>query len=115
MPLVRIPSFFFFSSRRRHTRYWRDWSSDVCSSDLLPEASPGRRAFLIVPDSVACAFYILFGNASVGNWHGDPLLARLLSVARAGDVASLATRVSIKDASALCVASVVPPDAVEPL
>src|SRR3712207_9473323 len=28
--------FFFFSSRRRHTRYWRDWSSDVCSSDLQP-------------------------------------------------------------------------------
>src|SRR5215217_3493012 len=29
-----ISFFFFFSSRRRHTRYWRDWSSDVCSSDL---------------------------------------------------------------------------------
>src|SRR5690349_21868475 len=29
-------SFFFFSSRRRHTRSLRDWSSDVCSSDLLP-------------------------------------------------------------------------------
>src|SRR5258707_9878334 len=27
--------FVFFSSRRRHTRYWRDWSSDVCSSDLV--------------------------------------------------------------------------------
>src|SRR3712207_6851958 len=27
-------NYFFFSSRRRHTRYWRDWSSDVCSSDL---------------------------------------------------------------------------------
>src|SRR5437879_11219329 len=26
---------FFFSSRRRHTRYIGDWSSDVCSSDLL--------------------------------------------------------------------------------
>src|SRR6266496_6239787 len=26
--------FFFFSSRRRHTRSLRDWSSDVCSSDL---------------------------------------------------------------------------------
>src|SRR5215203_6515887 len=26
---------FFFSSRRRHTRYWRDWRSDVCSSDLV--------------------------------------------------------------------------------
>src|SRR5215813_8403106 len=28
--------FFFFSSRRRHTRCGRDWSSDVCSSDLEP-------------------------------------------------------------------------------
>src|SRR5690606_41504842 len=27
---------FFFSSRRRHTRFSRDWSSDVCSSDLSP-------------------------------------------------------------------------------
>src|SRR6476620_9245863 len=33
---------FFFSSRRRHTRYWRDWSSDVCSSDLSA-ASPASR------------------------------------------------------------------------
>src|SRR2546429_2443964 len=29
---------FFFSSRRRHTRCSRDWSSDVCSSDLVPYA-----------------------------------------------------------------------------
>src|SRR5207253_6156581 len=29
--------FFFFSSRRRHTRWPRDWSSDVCSSDLNPQ------------------------------------------------------------------------------
>src|SRR3712207_5870814 len=28
---------FFFSSKRRHTRYWRDWSSDVCSSDLAED------------------------------------------------------------------------------
>src|SRR5207245_7354264 len=28
-------SIFFFSSRRRHTRCYRDWSSDVCSSDLV--------------------------------------------------------------------------------
>src|SRR5690625_6418857 len=28
---------FFFSSRRRHTRWPRDWSSDVCSSDLAAE------------------------------------------------------------------------------
>src|SRR3712207_5596637 len=32
---------FFFSSRRRHTRYWRDWSSDVCSSDLKKVAVIG--------------------------------------------------------------------------
>src|SRR5260370_29314093 len=33
--------FFFFSSRRRHTRFKCDWSSDVCSSDLnLPAAFP---------------------------------------------------------------------------
>src|SRR5437764_6032737 len=32
--------YFFFSSRRRHTRYIGDWSSDVCSSDLDAEALP---------------------------------------------------------------------------
>src|SRR5437763_12672579 len=48
------PRVFFFSSRRRHTRYIGDWSSDVCSSDLLQptalqealvegEHEPGRR------------------------------------------------------------------------
>src|SRR6266566_587682 len=33
--LFSTVSFFFFSSRRRHTRLQGDWSSDVCSSDLL--------------------------------------------------------------------------------
>src|SRR5260370_41226175 len=37
--------FFFFSSRRRHTRFKCDWSSDVCSSDLPPVSrhTSGRR------------------------------------------------------------------------
>src|SRR5690606_40103720 len=43
--LFRLP-FFFFSSRRRHTRFSRDWSSDVCSSDLyyshVNTSSPGQ-------------------------------------------------------------------------
>src|SRR6266403_5256842 len=35
--------FFFFSSRRRHTRSLRDWSSDVCSSDLCCDANTARQ------------------------------------------------------------------------
>src|SRR2546429_4645430 len=48
-------SFFFFSSRRRHTRCSRDWSSDVCSSDLdvdrahAPVAKNGRRKPMVQP------------------------------------------------------------------
>src|SRR5207253_8689791 len=38
---------FFFSSRRRHTRWPRDWSSDVCSSDLGTEG--GRILFVNGP------------------------------------------------------------------
>src|SRR5690348_17517741 len=34
--------FFFFSSRRRHTRWTGDWSSDVCSSDLISKFESER-------------------------------------------------------------------------
>src|SRR3712207_3531479 len=44
--------FFFFSSRRRHTRYWRDWSSDVCSSDLESGAEIATRPFQLVTGRV---------------------------------------------------------------
>src|SRR2546430_17255181 len=41
---------FFFSSRRRHTRFDCDWSSDVCSSDLhCPAISLPKRAFFTAP------------------------------------------------------------------
>src|SRR5699024_3400709 len=49
--------FFFFSSRRRHTRSKRDWSSDVCSSDLfdvvgpLPVSSKGNSYVLVAQDA----------------------------------------------------------------
>src|SRR5690606_40928071 len=36
---IRMLGLFFFSSRRRHTRFSRDWSSDVCSSDLRQHAA----------------------------------------------------------------------------
>src|SRR5690606_40968852 len=46
-------NFFFFSSRRRHTRFSRDWSSDVCSSDL----STGR-AFPNFPPKAKRVIYL---------------------------------------------------------
>src|SRR5687768_17820026 len=53
--------FFFFSSRRRHTRCSRDWSSDVCSSDLakakvgiLTQGTPeGKRAAAVLKSELA--------------------------------------------------------------
>src|SRR5690625_7647373 len=39
--MITIVILFCFSSRRRHTRWPRDWSSDVCSSDLLLAAPLG--------------------------------------------------------------------------
>src|SRR6266704_5580133 len=41
--MTEIIDYFFFSSRRRHTRSKRDWSSDVCSSDLDHAVDLGRR------------------------------------------------------------------------
>src|SRR5690606_40327862 len=52
---------FFFSSRRRHTRFSRDWSSDVCSSDLergdlVAAAGPrGGRLGTLTPGATAPA------------------------------------------------------------
>src|SRR2546430_7334705 len=46
--------FFFFSSRRRHTRFDCDWSSDVCSSDLLND----KAAFEATPIFVDGTLYL---------------------------------------------------------
>src|SRR5207245_5996690 len=39
---------FFFSSRRRHTRCYRDWSSDVCSSDLSMSPAVDRAGRVVI-------------------------------------------------------------------
>src|SRR5256886_11130596 len=44
--MSRRVRFFFFSSRRRHTRFDCDWSSDVCSSDLQPAYSQSNTSRL---------------------------------------------------------------------
>src|SRR3712207_4053622 len=55
--------FFFFSSRRRHTRYWRDWSSDVCSSDLSADD-------LLAPGALARAAEVFEAHPNVGMVYG---------------------------------------------
>src|SRR5205807_6809068 len=52
--------FFFFSSRRRHTRLQGDWSSDVCSSDLDPK-SPKRNPKIVYASN------LLPKKARIGN------------------------------------------------
>src|SRR5256885_16001287 len=54
--------FFFFSSRRRHTRLQGDWSSDVCSSDLQTGAA--ARAMLV--QAAAMKWHVDAGELSTG-------------------------------------------------
>src|SRR5690606_4182302 len=66
---------FFFSSRRRHTSFSRDWSSDVCSSDLKRleywlKARLGKIAFIRLEQKRETAWY---GN-QYGGFYADPTL-----------------------------------------
>src|ERR1044071_1894348 len=62
----------FFSSRRRHTRYpTRDWSSDVCSSDL-PFAGRWRRAFRFIPVALAVGALAVYTIRTVLERAGHP-------------------------------------------
>src|SRR5690606_41030445 len=57
---------FFFSSRRRHTRFSRDWSSDVCSSDLLVLSRlPRGGAIGVQAENHFSADGIAVGNATL--------------------------------------------------
>src|SRR5256885_10275259 len=83
MCVVLFICFFFFSSRRRHTRLQGDWSSDVCSSDL-PELREqlGRDAFRRLR---------LHGGAVV-----DAVLRAQLDVEQAQEVPDLGDRKSTR-------------------
>src|SRR3984885_7751345 len=48
-PNIKKRLVFFFASRRRHTRCGRDWSSDVCSSDLETARLYGPAAYMNLP------------------------------------------------------------------
>src|SRR2546421_8262892 len=71
--------FFFFSSRRRHTRSDRDWSSDVCSSDLaamLQRMQPERRqrggVRMAVDPEHAALFVEMIRVSAAGGQHPLP-------------------------------------------
>src|SRR6266496_2043500 len=97
---------FFFSSRRRHTRSLRDWSSDVCSSDLGGWRSETGRALLVrfSPPALA-AFTVTVGfgaiqairelgtaHALVGSSYGQVLLVKIGLVALMVPLSVLAWR-----------------------
>src|SRR5690349_23445096 len=57
---------FFFSSRRRHTRSLRDWSSDVCSSDLSSGRAPQLLAGALVAEGAMDLFEV--GELDICPW-----------------------------------------------
>src|SRR2546422_10848973 len=62
--------FFFFSSRRRHTRCSRDWSSDVCSSDL-------QHCFTV---GIVIALAAITGQAMLGSGAADRIVNGFLAL-----------------------------------
>src|SRR5690606_22215630 len=89
---------FFFSSRRRHTRFSRDWSSDVCSSDLMASANS------MVTDSAAASSSwgggVRVNNGSVNvspdGTHNKPILQKFKA---AGKSVGCVTTVEITHAT----------------
>src|SRR5437867_10784807 len=72
--------FFFFSSRRRHTRSYGDWSSDVCSSDLMAgeRGARTRQPRIGVGDTQQLGHHGAALGTVVRNQHGSGALMQLL-------------------------------------
>src|SRR5256885_5280659 len=83
---TRFFVFFFFSSRRRHTRLQGDWSSDVCSSDL-----DQPRATLSLDEAVSCPKTVVVNDHATG-YYRVAYSPELLSADLAGGGKSLRPR-----------------------
>src|SRR3989440_1585541 len=77
--------FFFFSSRRRHTNSDRDWSSDVCSSDLDEPVRIGGVARADDQHQIALLGHLLDGRLAVGGGVADVVGAGSDDVGEPGD------------------------------
>src|SRR5256885_10626587 len=81
--------FFFFSSRRRHTRLQGDWSSDVCSSDLIfaqIAITPGDSNFSRIGRNFFLDEFVILVFAPLQTFPGNDqigFLLRLLEIGRA--------------------------------
>src|SRR5690606_18402558 len=91
---------FFFSSRRRHTRFSRDWSSDVCSSDLTNGTS-GNQTFGITTGTSGCTQDgVVRSNWKTAMFIGNNMnkLARDMSVGNGEALDSLAALLNVSEA-----------------
>src|SRR6266487_6417663 len=81
-------SFFFFSSRRRHTRWTGDWSSDVCSSDLSDLKPQAGGALLASSDPIHVTAKELsaHGNPSLATYSGGARLWQNANVVQAPSI-----------------------------
>src|SRR5258707_4364716 len=66
---------FFFSSRRGHRRYWRDWSSDVCCSDMLWHYDEPFTDFSYLPTFYVCREARKFITVALSGDGGDEMFA----------------------------------------
>src|SRR6266498_1713153 len=105
--MIALSFVFFFSSRRRHTRCGRDWSSDVCSSDLADRLTAilqrhdtpavlavenasrvlyGETHRYGLPEIGTAATLKTLGRADVTRWHRERLRPDLATIIVVGDV-----------------------------
>src|SRR3712207_2230808 len=98
--------FFFFSSRRRHTRYWRDWSSDVCSSDLERVGGEVELADVLEVGDVAHHLAVLAGGV-LGDQEVQPQQQDVIVAQPARQLVDVERE--REGAGALLVVEVVPP------
>src|SRR6267378_5816415 len=87
MKFLRI---FFFSSRRRHTRSLRDWSSDVCSSDLVPTVAE------TIPGFVLTGWNGYFAPAGTPQPIIERLSRALAAICREPEIAGMMTKLGIQ-------------------
>src|SRR5690554_6263176 len=86
---IKLRNLFFFSSRGRHTRCGRDWSSDVCSSDLVESAS--RLVDEVSPGVAELVDHVDDLLAEEARGHAESIVSELLE---AGAPPKIAARVA---------------------